>query len=54
MIGAALGAQTRINHSSNIPYDAAYAAYLDRARWPVGFVWPYCGQIALHVDASYI
>ena len=36
------------------PYDAAYAAYLDRARWPVGFVWPYCGQIALHVDASYI
>jgi hypothetical protein len=20
----------------------------------VGFVWPYCGQIALHVDASYI
>ena len=36
------------------PYVAAYAAYLDRARWPVGFVWPYCGQIALHVDASYI
>ncbi len=36
------------------PYDAAYAAYPDRARWPVGFVWPYCGQIALHVSAPYI
>ncbi len=28
------------------PDDAACAAYLERARWPDGFVCPHCGQIA--------
>ena len=40
--------------SGLFPGDSAYAAYLERAAGPDGFVWPYCGQIALHASALYI